>query len=191
MLQARERIVRQEIDTPAAPLVVRPSHASDVARIAAIYRHHVLQGLASFEEVPPDADELARRRSDLLARGLPHLVACDGETVLGYAYAGPYRTRSAYRYTVEDSVYVAPEAIRRGVGRILLAAVIEACERAGYRQMIAVIGDSGHDASIGLHRSLGFEPAGMLRAVGFKLGRWVDSVLMQRALGPGNAGLPT
>src|SRR4051794_29968166 len=131
MLQARERIVRQEIDTAAAPLLVRSSHASDVARITAIYRHHVLHGLASFEEVPPEAEELARRRADVVARGLPHLVACDGDTVLGYAYAGPYRTRSAYRYTVEDSVYIAPEAIRRGVGRALLAAVIEACARAG------------------------------------------------------------
>src|ERR1043165_4500506 len=131
MQQARERIVRQEIAPSAASLLVRPSHASDVARIAAIYRPHVLHGLASFEEVPPDADELARRRADVLARGLPHLVACDGGTVLGYAYAGPYRTRSAYRHTVEDSVYIAPEAIRRGVGRSLLAAVIDACERAG------------------------------------------------------------
>jgi phosphinothricin acetyltransferase len=182
--------VRQEIDKAAEPLLVRPSHASDGARIAAIYRHHVLHGLASFEEAPPDPAELARRRADVLARGLPHLVACDGDTVLGYAYAGPYRTRSAYRYTVEDSVYIAPEAIRRGVGRTLLAAVIEACERAGCRQMIAVIGDSGHDASIGLHRALGFEPAGMLRAVGFKFGRWVDSVLMQRALGPGDGTSP-
>jgi phosphinothricin acetyltransferase len=189
-LQARERIVRREIDTAAAPIVVRPSHASDVAPITAIYRHHVLHGLASFEEVPPDADELARRRADVLARGLPHLVACDGGAVLGYAYAGPYRTRSAYRYTVEDSVYIAPEAIRRGVGRALLAAVIDACALAGCRQMIAVIGDSGHAASIGLHRALGFEPAGMLRAVGFKFGRWVDSVLMQRALGPGDGTSP-
>ena len=180
----------QDIAPSAAPVLVRSSHASDVARIAAIYRHHVLHGLASFEEVPPDAEELARRRAEALARGLPHVVACDGDTVLGYAYAGPYRTRSAYRFTVEHSVYIAPEAIRRGVGRALLGAVIEACERAGCRQMIAVIGDSGHDASIGLHRALGFEAAGMLRAVGFKFGRWVDSVLMQRALGPGGASLP-
>ncbi len=165
--------MRQEIDKAAAPLLVRPSHASDAARIAAIYRHHVLHGLASFEEEPPDTEELARRRADVLARGLPHLVACDGDTVLGYAYAGPYRTRSAYRYTVEDSVYIAPEAIRRGVGRTLLAA------------------DSGRGASIGLHRALGFAPAGMLRAVGFKFGRWVDSVLMQRALGPGDGTSPS
>jgi phosphinothricin acetyltransferase len=134
---------------------------------------------------------LARRRADVLARRLPYLVACDGPTLLGYAYAGPYRTRSAYRHTVEDSVYIAPAAMRRGVGTALLAAVIAACEQAGYRQMIAVIGDSGHEASIGLHRALGFEPAGLLRAVGFKFGRWVDSVLMQRALGPGDGTLPS
>ncbi|MBI3513364.1 MAG: N-acetyltransferase [Proteobacteria bacterium] len=124
------------------------------------------------------------------ARGLPHLVATDGALVLGYAYAGPFRARSAYRFSVEDSVYIAPEAIRRGVGRRLLGAVIVACEAAGYRQMVAVIGDSGHEASIGLHAALGFEPAGLLRAIGFKFGRWVDSVMMQRALGLGDATLP-
>src|SRR4051812_8821303 len=148
LLQARERIVRPETDTAAAPILVRPSHASDVARLAAIYRHHVLHGLASFEEMPPDADELARRRDAVLARGLPHLVACDGDAVLGYAYAGPYRTRSAYRFTVEDSVYIAPEAIRRGVGRALLAAVVEARAPGGCRPMIAGVGGSPHDASV-------------------------------------------
>src|SRR5262252_9539618 len=129
-------------DLPRTP-TVRPSTPDDVAAITAIYRHHVLNGLASFEEVPPDAAELARRRADVIARGLPHLVACGGANhgpVLGYAYASPYRARSAYRFSVEDSVYIAPDAIRRGVGRALLVAVIEACERAGYRQMVAVIG---------------------------------------------------
>ena len=177
-----------------ATIAVRPSTPADIARIAAIYRHHVLNGLASFEEVPPDAAELARRRADIVACGLPHLVATDGApadgTVLGYAYAGPYRPRSAYRFSVEDSVYIAPEAIRRGVGRRLLSAVIDVCEAAGYRQMVAVIGDSGHEASIGLHAALGFAHAGLLHGIGFKLGRWVDSVLMQRALGTGEATLP-
>ena len=173
-----------------ATIAVRPSTPADIARIAAIYRHHVLNGLASFEEVPPDAAELARRRDDIVGRGLPHLVATDGALVLGYAYAGPYRARSAYRFSVEDSVYIAPEAIRRGVGRRLLGAVIAACETAGYRQMVAVIGDSGHDASIGLHAALGFAHAGVLRGIGFKFGRWVDSVLMQRALGSGDAIVP-
>jgi phosphinothricin acetyltransferase len=180
-------------DLPHTP-TVRPSRPDDVAAIAAIYRHHVLNGLASFEEVPPDAAELARRRADIVARGLPHLVASAGapnnERVLGYAYAGPYRPRSAYRFSVEDSVYIAPDALRRGVGRALLGAVIEACTEAGYRQMVAVIGDSGHEASIGLHAALGFTHAGALQAIGFKFGRWVDSVLMQRALGPGAASLP-
>ncbi len=177
-----------------ATIAVRPSTPADIARIAAIYRHHVLNGLASFEEVPPDAAELARRRDDIVGRGLPHLVATDGAPgsgkVLGYAYAGPYRARSAYRFSVEDSVYIAPEAIRRGVGRRLLGAVIAACDTAGYRQMVAVIGDSGHDASIGLHAALGFAHAGVLRGIGFKFGRWVDSVLMQRALGSGDATSP-
>jgi phosphinothricin acetyltransferase len=176
-------------DLPQIP-TVRPSSDADVAAIAAIYRHHVLTGLASFEEVPPDEAELARRRADIVARGLPYLVACAGDRVLGYAYAGPYRPRSAYRFSVEDSVYIAPDALRRGVGRALLGAVIQACERAGYRQMVAVIGDSGHEASIGLHAALGFTPAGSLQAIGFKFGRWVDSVLMQRALGPGATSLP-
>jgi phosphinothricin acetyltransferase len=175
---------------PTAAITVRPSTADDLPAIAAIYGHHVRHGLASFEEVPPDQAELGRRRDDVLARGLPHLVATDGAGVLGYAYAAPYRARIAYRFTVEDSVYIAPDAIRRGVGRRLLGGVIAACEVAGYRQMIAVIGDSANHASIGLHAALGFEQAGLLRAVGFKFGRWVDSVLMQRALGPGAADLP-
>jgi len=161
-----------------------------VPALAALYAHHVLNGLASFEITPPDAAEIGRRRDEILARKLPYLVAELGESVAGYAYAAPYRARPAYRYTLEDSVYVDPAAARRGVGRALLGALVEACAALGYRQMIAVIGDSGNAASIGLHAACGFARIGVLPSVGFKHGRWVDSVLMQRALGPGDAAAP-
>jgi phosphinothricin acetyltransferase len=173
--------------TPA----IRPSQEGDLAAICVIYGHHVRHGLATFEEAPPDVAELARRRAELLARGLPHLVAELEGAVVGYAYAGPYRPRPAYRHTVEDSVYLAPAHIGRGVGRALLAQLIDACTAAGYRQMVAVIGDSANAPSIGLHAALGFRQVGLLRSVGFKLGRWVDSVLMERPLGPGDSTLPT
>jgi L-amino acid N-acyltransferase YncA len=169
---------------------VRASTEADLPAIQAIYAHHVLHGLASFEEAPPDAAEMARRRADVLARGLPHLVAEADRRVLGYAYAGPYRTRAAYRFTVEDSVYVAPDALGRGLGRLLLARVIADSEAQGARQMIAVIGDSANLGSIRLHAAAGFREACTFRAVGFKFGRWVDSVLMQRPLGPGDETLP-
>jgi phosphinothricin acetyltransferase len=175
-------------------LVIRPSRDDDLPAIRDIYAHHVLTGLASFEVDPPDLEEMARRRADVLARGLPHLVAeragPEGPRILGYAYAGPYRTRPAYRLTLENSIYVAPDAVRGGVGRGLLAALIDLCEADGYRQMIAVIGDSGNAGSIGLHAALGFRQVGLLPSIGFKFGRWVDSVLMQRALGPGDEALP-
>ena len=166
-------------------VVIRPSRETDVIEIAAIYGYHVLHGLASFEEVPPVPDELASRRRDILARGLPYLVAERSGRVLGYCYAGPYRTRSAYRFTVEDSIYIDQTEAGRGLGRALLAALLDRCTELGYRQMIAVIGGSDTWPSIRLHAALGFTQAGVLRAVGFKFGRWVDIVLMQRALGPG------
>jgi phosphinothricin acetyltransferase len=169
---------------------LRASTDEDVAAITEIYAHHVRTGLASFELVPPDAEEMARRRQDVVKRGLPYLVAEIEGRVVGYAYAGPYRPRPAYRFTVEDSIYIHPEHTRKGIGRLLLAAVIARCEDQGYRQMVAVIGDSGNASSIGLHLAFGFEHAGALRNVGFKFGRWVDTVLMQRALGPGGAKLP-
>lgn len=176
---------------PAGTVAVRASTEADLGAIAAIYRHHVLTGLASFEEEAPDATEMARRREGIIGAGMPWLVAADRDgAVLGYAYAGPYRPRPGYRYTAEDSVYVAPGAVGRGVGRALLAALIARCETLGFRQLVAVIGDSGNAASIGLHRALGFVQVGLLPAVGFKFGRWVDGVLMQRALGPGSATLP-
>jgi L-amino acid N-acyltransferase YncA len=171
-------------------VVIRASRREDVPALAAIYAHHVLNGLASFEIEPPDPDEIALRRENVLARGLPYLVAELDSRIAGYAYAAAYRMRPAYRYALEDSVYVDPDAARRGVGRALLAALVEACATLGYRQMVAVIGDSGNAASIGLHAACGFAHAGLLPSVGFKQGRWVDSVLMQRALGPGGAVPP-
>lgn len=171
-------------------VVVRPSRPQDLDHIQKIYAHHVLNGFASFEETPPDAAELGRRREDVLGRGLPYLVAESDGIVAGYSYASAYRTRSAYYYTVEDSVYVAPDRVGHGIGRTLLTALIPICERSGFRQMIAVIGDSRHAASIGLHAAFGFTRVGLLPSVGFKFGRWVDSVLMQRALGPGDTTLP-
>lgn len=164
-------------------LVIRDSLATDVAAIQEIYGWHVLNGLASFEEVAPSVEDLGERRLAVLAHGFPHLVAELDGRVLGYAYATLYRTRSAYRYTLEDSVYVHRDAPKRGIGRALLAELIARCERLGARQLIAVIGDSDNTASIGLHHALGFEHTGVLKRVGFKHGRWVDSVLMQRSLG--------
>jgi phosphinothricin acetyltransferase len=169
---------------------IRLSRDGDIQRIAAIYSHHVRHGLASFEETPPDAAELAKRRHDILAKGFPYLVAEANGEILGYCYASLYRVRSAYRFTLEDSVYVAPDAVRKGVGRALMGALVPAFEATGARQLVAVIGDSANQSSIGLHAAFGFERVGVLKSVGFKFGRWVDSVLMQRSLGPGDSSLP-
>jgi len=171
-------------------VVIRPSREGDVAQIAAIYGYHVLHGLASFEEVPPDIDELASRRRDILGRGLPYLVAEQSGRVLGYCYAGPYRTRSAYRFALEDSIYIDQAEVGRGLGRALLATLLDRCTELGYRQMVAVIGGSETWPSIRLHAALGFTRTGTLHAVGFKFGSWVDIVLMQRALGPGETVPP-
>jgi len=171
-------------------LVIRPSRETDVVEITTIYGYHVLHGLASFEEVPPELDEIASRRREILAHGLPYLVAERSGRVLGYCYAGPYRTRSAYRFTVEDSIYIDQTEAGRGLGRALLAALLDRCTELGYRQMVAVIGGSDTWPSIRLHAALGFTRAGVLRAVGFKFGRWVDIVLMQRALGLGGTSAP-
>jgi L-amino acid N-acyltransferase YncA len=169
---------------------VGASRSEDIAAITAIYAHHVRYGLASFEVVPPDVNEMTRRRSEVLARGLPYLVAETDGKLVGYAYAAPYRERPAYRFVLEDSLYIHPEYTGRGIGRTLLGLLIEACARAGYRQLIAVIGDSGNAASIGLHATCGFVRTGLLPSVGFKFGRWVDSVLMQREMGEGDRSLP-
>ena len=172
-------------------LAIRPAVPADIPAITRIYGHAVEHGTASFELTPPDQAEIARRMSDLMDKGYPYLAAEIDGALAGYAYAGPYRARPAYRLTIEDSVYIAPEARRRGVGRTLLAALIDAAAARGFRQMIAVIGDSTRQAaSIGLHEAAGFRHVGILQDVGFKHGRWLDSVLMQRALGDGGKTKP-
>jgi phosphinothricin acetyltransferase len=165
---------------------IRDSAEHDIPAIQRIYAHHVLHGSASFEEVPPTEDELAARRAAVLQSGLPYLVAETDDGIVGYCHATSYRTRSAYRFTIEDSVYVADGLHRRGIGRSLLAALIARCDGGPWRQMVAVIGDSGNAPSIALHARLGFRRAGVLRAVGWKFGRWTDTVLMQRDLNGGD-----
>lgn len=171
-------------------LTVRPSTDTDLPAITAIYGHNVLHGTGTFELEPPDTADMARRRADVLAKGLPWLVAEAGGQLLGYAYANHFRPRRAYRFCLEDSIYLAPEAQRRGVGRLLLAELIARCEAAGARQMLAVIGDSANAGSIGVHRALGFEHTGVLKSAGWKFGRWLDVVLMQRQLGTGDTTTP-
>ncbi|HTH62283.1 MAG TPA: GNAT family N-acetyltransferase [Paraburkholderia sp.] len=173
----------------ASPLAIRDATAADFPAIAAIYAHHVLNSTASFEETPPSADELLARHAAVLDHGLPWLVAELDGRVAGYSYATPYRPRAAYRHTIEDSVYVDATLRGQGVGRALLHALIGRCEAGPWRQMIAVIADP-LGGSPALHRSVGFEPVGTLRAVGFKHGEWRDTLLMQRALGPGSTTLP-
>jgi L-amino acid N-acyltransferase YncA len=171
-------------------LAIRSSRDDDVAAIAAIYGHHVLNGVASFEEVAPSVEEMARRRTELVSRGLPYLVAERKGKVVGYCYAGPYRARIGYRFSLEDSIYIDPGEVGRGVGRALLAQVIDRSTELGYRQMVAVIGGSETLPSIRLHAALGFTHVGVLTGIGFKFGRWVDTVLMQRPLGSGAATQP-
>jgi phosphinothricin acetyltransferase len=163
-------------------LVVRASTADDVGEIARIYGHWVLNSSATFELEAPTREEMARRRAAILELGLPYLTAEENGRIAGYAYASAYRPRRAYRFTVEDSIYVDPQQGGRGCGRALMAALIAECQRGAWRQMIAVIGDSGNAASIGLHERFGFRRVGTLVAVGFKFNRWVDTVLMQREL---------
>lgn len=162
---------------------IRDTRENDLGAVQAIYAYHVLHSSASFEEEPPSFDEMNRRHADVRERGLPHLVAEQDGRIVGYSYATPYRARSAYRFTVENSVYVDRDLHGAGIGRALLSSLIARCEEGDWRQMIAVIGDSTNAASIGLHASLGFRPIGTLHAVGFKFGRWLDTVLMQRDLG--------
>jgi phosphinothricin acetyltransferase len=171
-------------------MVVRPAAAQDLPAIHAIYAHHVLHGLASFEEVPPAVEEMRRRYEDVRTHGLPYLAAEENGELLGYGYCSLYRTRSAYRYTLEDSVYVREGQQGRGIGKALLGQLIGRCTSLNYRQMIAVIGDSANTASIRLHAGLGFLRVGVLRSTGFKFGRWVDSVYMQLPLGAGDGTKP-
>ncbi|NQV84646.1 MAG: N-acetyltransferase family protein [Rhodospirillales bacterium] len=177
-------------DSGAPEILIRDATDDDMAAVQDIYAQHVREGLASFEETPPDKAELMRRRDALLAAGYPYRVAEFKGSVQGYAYAGPFRPRPAYLYTVENSVYVSNAAHRQGIGRRLLEDLITRCSELGYRQMVAIIGDSANAASIGLHADLGFETIGVQPSVGFKFGRWVDSVTMQRALGQGDTSLP-
>ena len=167
---------------------IRESKEKDLVQIQNIYSHHVLTGTASFEITPPDVSEMAARRSAIVAKGLPYLVAANEDEVFGYAYASVYRPRPAYRFTVEDSVYIREGVHGKGIGKALLQAVIDQCTASGYRQMLAVIGDASAP-SVALHRSLGFELAGTFKAFGFKFGAWRDTAMMQRQLGEGSSTL--
>lgn len=171
-------------------LLIRPSRDADLDAIARIYAHYVIHGTGTFETEVPDAAEMARRRADVQARHLPWLVAERGSTLLGYAYASPFRPRRAYRYCLEDSIYLDPDARGHGVGRLLLAELLARCEARGARQMLAVIGDAANAGSIAVHRACGFEEAGRLRAAGWKFDRWLDVVLMQKSLGSGDTTPP-
>jgi L-amino acid N-acyltransferase YncA len=170
-------------------IMVRPSTEADVPAMLAIYAHHVQYGLGEFEVEPLHPDDLKRRRKNMLRRGLPHLVAELSGVVIGYAYAIPFRKRPAYRYALKNSICVHPDHLHSGVGRKLLPALLEASATAGYRQMIAYV-EAGNEPSLNLHESFGFARIGVLKGIGFKHGRWTDSVLMQRALGPGDTTTP-
>jgi L-amino acid N-acyltransferase YncA len=184
--------LRAMADAPAPlpALLLRPSTDADVAACAAIYGHAVLHGTGTFELEPPDEAEMARRRADVLSKGLPWLVAERAGRVLGYAYASHFRPRRAYRFCLEDSIYLDPAARGHGVGRTLLAELLAQCEARGARQMLAVIGDAANAGSIGVHRACGFEDAGRFKAAGWKFERWLDVVLMQKALGSGSDAAP-
>lgn len=162
----------------------------DLAAIHRIYTHHVLYGSASFEEVPPSLEEMTKRWQHIRDLGLPFILAERDDVVMGYAYAGPYRPRSAYRFTVEDSIYLDSAFQGQGIGKALLSELIRHCEILGKRQMLAVIGDSANNASIKLHEKMGFSMVGTFESIGYKFGRWIDSVLMQRPLGVGSETLP-
>jgi phosphinothricin acetyltransferase len=171
---------------PTTDILIRNCTASDIPSIADLYAHHVMHSTSTFELTPPDTTEIARRRQTVLGEGLPYIVADAGGEIAGYAYATLYRPRPAYRFTVEDSIYIHPNHLRKGIGRLLLTELIERCEAGHWRQMIAVIGDSANTASTRLHEVLGFRHTGVFRSVGWKFDRWLDTVLMQRPLGAGD-----
>ena len=171
-------------------LLIRPSTAGDLLSITSIYAWNVLNGTGTFEIDPPDRAEMTRRHDDVQAKGLPWLVVEQRGLVTGYAYANHFRPRKAYRFCLEDSVYLAGDARGQGLGRLLLAELVSRCEALGARQMLAVIGDSANHGSVGVHRRLGFEPVGILRSAGWKFNRWLDVVMMQKTLGVGDATGP-
>ena len=175
---------------PVPATLIRPSTAADLPAITTVYGWNVAHGTGTFELEAPDEAEMTRRRDDVLSKGLPWLVAERNGQVLGYAYANHFRPRRAYRFCLEDSIYLAPEALGQGLGKLLLAELMAQCEARGARQMLAVIGDSANAGSIGVHRALGFEHTGVLKASGWKFDRWLDVVLMQRALGTGDMTVP-
>lgn len=170
--------------------IIRDATPDDMAAIQGIYAQHVLQGTATFEEIPPSVQDMRARYAAIVAQGMPYLVAQIGDQIAGYCYANAYRPRVAYRYTLEDSIYLAEGQTGRGLGRALLTALIARCEQGPWRQMIAVIGGNNNTASISLHRSLGFAHVGTQPATGFKFNQWLDVIFMQRALGPGGDSLP-
>lgn len=170
--------------------LIRPSRDDDLPAITAIYEHHVLHGAGTFETTPPTAADMASRRADVLAKGLPFLVAEQDGQVLGFAYCQWFKPRPAYRYSAEDSIYLHPQALGRGVGRLLLSQLTELAQASGLRKLIAVIGDSENAGSIGVHRALGFEQVGVIKDCGWKFGRWLDIVLMEKTLGGGGATPP-
>ena len=171
--------------------IIRTSQDDDICQIADIYKHHVLNGTGTFEIDPPGVTDVSLRRADVLGKGLPHLVAVDGQKVLGFAYCNWFKPRPAYRFSAEDSIYIAAEAAGSGVGRALLSELACRAEQAGVRKLIAVIGDSANAASIGVHRSVGFANVGILKSCGWKFDRWLDVVLMDKTLGLGASISPT
>ena len=170
--------------------LIRPSRDQDIPAITAIYAHHVLHGTGSFETEPPGIDDMAARRSDVLSKGLPYLVAEQDGKIVGFAYGNWFKPRPAYRYSVEDSIYLAPDLHRKGLGRALLAELLARCEAAGIRKVMAIVGDSANAGSVGVHRALGFTPVGTIDACGWKMGAWRDIVIMQKTLGPGSTEPP-
>jgi L-amino acid N-acyltransferase YncA len=171
-------------------LIIRPSADTDLPAITAIYSHHVLNGTGTFEIDPPSLDDMRGRRADVLSKGLPWLVAVQGDQVVGYAYCNWFKPRPAYRYSAEDSIYLSPEVAGKGIGRTLLAELIAQAQRAGVRKLIAVIGDSANVGSIGVHKSAGFQPVGVLKSSGWKFNKWLDVVMMDKALGEADTTSP-
>ena len=169
---------------------IRPAIDADIGAITTIYAHHVLHGTGTFETTPPNEEDMAGRRRDVLAKGLPYLVVEDASGVLGFAYCNWFKPRPAYRFSAEDSIYLAPDAQGLGLGRLLLTELMAQAERAGVRKLIAVIGDSANDGSIGLHKACGFTHVGILSACGWKFDRWLDVVMMERSIGLGSSAAP-